>query len=145
MTNQTLVADIEGFVTKSNDRLLAVMRGALRDMVEDMQTPTAKGGRMRVDTGFLRASGRGSLEGFPSGVSDKPAGAPVGQYTGVYDNWTGDSLNAVLLNMQLGDTFFWGWVAAYAPVREVYDGFMDTAIQNWQGYVTARSEQFRGK
>ena len=142
---QTLTADIEDFVVKSNDRLLAVMSNSLRDMVEDMQTSTGKGGRMRVDTGFLRASGRASLEGFPSGNGNQPADAPVGQYTGIYDNWTVDSLNAVLLNMELGDTFFWGWVAVYAPTREIYDGFMDTAIQNWQGYVTTNSERFRGK
>lgn len=142
---QTLSADIEDFVVKSNDRLLAVMRGSLRDVVEDMQTPTGKGGRMRVDTGFLRASGRASLEGFPTGNGVQPANAPTGQYTGIYDDWTGDSVNAVLLNMELGDTFFWGWVARYAPVREIYDGFMDTALQNWQGYVNTNSERFRGK
>ena len=137
---QTLVADIEAFVTKSNDRLLAVMRGSLRDMVEDMQVPVAKGGRMCVDTGFLRASGRAALDGFPSGVSIRPADALPGQF-----EWDGQSLNAVLLNMKVGDTFYWGWVAGYAPVRETYDGFMDVAIQNWQGYVTRNSEQYRGK
>ena len=145
MTTNTLSADIEDFVVKSNERLLSVMRGSLRDMIEDMQTPVKKGGRMRVDTGFLRASGRGSLEGFPSGVGEKPADAPTGQYTGIYDNFDGTALNAVLLNMELGDTFFWGWVARYAPLREIYDGFMDTALQNWQGYVTTNSERFRGK
>ena len=145
MTTNTLSADIEDFVVKSNERLLSVMRGSLRDMIEDMQTPVKKGGRMRVDTGFLRASGRGSLEGFPSGVGEKPADAPTGQYTGIYDNFDGTALNAVLLNMELGDTFFWGWVARYAPLREIYDGFMDTALQNWQGYVSSNSERFRGK
>lgn len=145
MTKNTLSADIQDFVVKSEDRLLAVMRSSLRDVVEDMQTPVAKGGRMRVDTGFLRASGRSSLDGFPSGVGQKPAGAPVGQYTGVYDDFDGTALNATLLEMKLGDTFFWGWVAEYAPIREIYDGFMDTAIQNWQGYVTTNSERFRGK
>jgi hypothetical protein len=142
---QTLVADIEAFVKESEARMLAVVRLSLDDMINDMQTPTAKGGRMRVDTGFLRASGRGSLEGFPAGPNQKPAGAQTGQYTGHLDTYDGSALNAVLLNMKLDDTFYWGWVAAYAPTREVYDGFMDTAIQNWQSYVNANSEQFRGR
>lgn len=138
--NQTLVADIESFITKSEDRLLAVMKGSLRDMIEDMQTPTAKGGRMRVKTGFLRTSGRASLEGWPSGNGVRPAGATDGQF-----EWDGTALNAVLLNMKLGDTFRWGWVANYASVRELYDGFMDIPIQNWQSYVTKQSERWRGK
>lgn len=142
---QSLVADIEEFVRQSEDRMLAVVRGSLRDMVEDMQTPTAKGGRMRVDTGFLRASGRASLEGFPSGPNQKPPGAPTGQYTGALDTYDGTALNAVLLSLKLDDTFYWGWVAAYAPVRELYDGFMDTALQNWQGYVNVNSDKFRGR
>ncbi len=140
MTKQTLVADIESFITKSEDRLLAVMRGSLRDMIEDMQVPVAKGGRMRVDTGFLRASGRASLDGWPSGDGTRPADALPGQF-----EWNGEALNATLLQMKLGDTFHWGWVANYAEVREVYDGFMDAPLQNWQGYVTKRSEQYRGR
>lgn len=140
MTKQTLVADIEDFIQKSEDRMLAVMRGSLRDMVTDMQTPTAKGGRMRVDTGWLRLSGRSSLTGMPAGEGAKPAGSVPGQY-----QWDGEALNATLLNMKLGDTFHWGWVANYAPYRELYDGFMDTAIQNWQSYVNTNSDQFRGR
>lgn len=137
---QTLVADIEDFITKSEDRLLAVMRGSLRDMCLDMQKPTGAGGRMRVDTGFLQQSGGASLDGFPVGPSKRPRDAVKGQFT--FDI---TSLDSALLNMKLGDTFFWGWTAEYAPIREVYDGFMDTALQNWQGYVTTNSERFRGK
>lgn len=145
MTRQTLVADIEDFVVKSEARLLAVMRGSLRDMVEDMQLSTGKGGRMRVDTGFLRGSGRASLEGMPSGQGTRPADAPVGQYTGIYDTFDGTALNAVLLDMKLGDTIYWGWVANYAQYRELYDGFMAAPIQNWQNYVNTNSERYRGK
>ena len=140
MTKNTLVADIEAFVTKSNDRLLAVMRSSLRDMVQDMQLPVREGGRMRVDTGFLWNSGGASLNGFPSGNGTRPATAVKGQYS-----WNVSSLDATLLGMKLGDTFFWGWVANYAPIREVYDGFLDAPLQNWQSYVTKNSERYRGK
>ena len=90
---------------------------------------------MRVDTGWLRASGRASLEGMPSGQGARPSDAPVGQYTGVYDNFDGSALNAVLMNMEFGDTFSWGWVANYAQYRELYDGFMEASIQHWPRYV----------
>lgn len=135
MTKQTLTADIDAFVRKSEDRLKAMYRYAISDMVNDMQTPVAKGGRMRVDTGFLRASAGASLEGMPSGNGQKPADAPTGQYTGAYDNFNVSSVTAVVANMNLGDTMYFGWVANYAPVRNTYDGFMDLPLQDWQGYV----------
>lgn len=145
MTKQTLVADIEEFVRKSEARVLAVIRNSLQDVTEMAQTPTAKGGRMRVDTGFLRASGRAALGSMPSGPNVKPADAPVGQYTGIYDNWSGESVQAVLVDMKLGDTFFFGWTANYAETRELYDGFLVSATQDWQNIVNRNSERFRGK
>lgn len=128
-------ATISDWVRETEERMLATVQIAAQDLITDMQTPVAKGGRMRVDTGFLRASGRASLEGWPSGPSQKPEDAPVGQYTGIYDDFDAYPLGAVLLDMRLGDTLYFGWVAAYAPVRNTYDGFMDIPLQNWQGYI----------
>lgn len=136
-------ATIEEWVKETEARALAVTRDALNVMVNDMQQRTTDGGRMRVDTGFLRASGRAALGTMPSGPSQQPPGAPVGQYTGIYDDWDGQPLLAVLFDMNLGDTFFWGWTAAYAPVRNTYDGFMDTAVQNWQGYIDSSTNRLR--
>lgn len=133
--NKQFVADVAAFAEMGKERMEDTMRTALSDMINDMQKREKDGGRMRVDTGFLRASGRGQIGSMPSGPSQKPADAPTGQYTGIYDNWNGKALVPTLYNMKLGDTFYWGWVAAYAPVREVYDLFMDGALQNWQGYV----------
>lgn len=135
MSRQTLSADIDKFVRVSEARLKVMYQYALSDMIEDMQRPVAKGGRMRVDTGFLRASGRAALDGFPSGNGVKPANAPTGQYTGIYDNFNVQSVTAVIATMDLGDTFYFGWVARYAPTRETYDGFMALPLQNWQQYV----------
>ena len=134
---QTLVADIEAFVAKSDARIMAVVKESLDAMTKDMQTPVAKGGRMRVKTGFLRASGRASLDGMPSGNGVRPD-------AGTFE-WDGDAINAVLINMKLGDTFHFGWVANYAETREQYDGFCDTVIQNFQQYVNAASAQFKDK
>ena len=131
----SFAADMSAMVDKTEKKILDVMRASLKDVVNEMQLPVSKGGRMRVDTGFLRASAGASLEGMPSGNGQRPADAPVGQYTGVYDNFQITSVDAVLLNMEFGDTFYFGWVANYAPIRELYDGFMELAIQNWPRIV----------
>jgi len=138
-------AAIEDWVKETEQRMLAVVQDAALHMVNDMQTPTAKGGRMRVDTGFLRASGRGAIGSMPSGPSQQPEGAPVGQYTGIYDTFDGYPLGAVLQDLKLGETFYFGWTAAYAPVRNTYDGFMDTAVQNWQGYIDSSTNRLRDR
>lgn len=133
-------ADIEQFVLKSEKRLKDVVANSILDVTEMAQTPVAKGGRMRVKTGFLRASGRASTEGFPSGPNVRPADAQDNSY-----DYDGEAVNAVLIKMKLGDTFFFGWTANYAAARELHDGFLETATQNWQQFVNARSERFRGK
>ena len=128
----TFSAQVDSFVRETKERMLVMSQYALSDMIEDMQVPTKKGGRMRVKTGFLRASGRGAIGNWPEGNGVRPADAQPGQY-----GWDGQSLNAVLLDMKLGDTFYWGWVANYGAVRELYDGFMEAPLQNWQGYVNS--------
>lgn len=132
---QTLVADLEGIIDRTEQKMTDVIILALQDTVINMQTPVGRGGKMRVDTGFLRASARSSLEGFPSGDGMRPADAPVGEYTGIYDNWEVSSVTATLINLKLGDTFYFGWVANYAPTRELYDGFMESSIKNWPRFV----------
>lgn len=135
-----LEADIQAFVTKSEARLKAVVFNSIQDVTEMTQTPVAKGGRMRVKTGFLRASARASKQGFPSGPSERPAGAADNSF--VYE---GAAVVAVLSDMKLGDTFYFGWTANYAAAREMRDGFLETATQNWQQFVNTNSEQFRDK
>jgi hypothetical protein len=53
----SFTADVEDFVKETNERMEAVMRASLNDVVENAQTPVAKGGRMRVHTGFLLYDG----------------------------------------------------------------------------------------
>lgn len=70
---KSFTAQVEQMIANSKEAMLAVVQGSIRDMTNDMQIPVAKGGRMRVDTGFLRASARASLNGMPSGRSKKNA------------------------------------------------------------------------
>lgn len=133
-----LTADIEDFVRVSEERMLAVMRASLNDVVENAQTPVAKGGRMRVDTGFLRASGRASIDGWPSGPNVKPNDAGPNSFS-----YNGESIVATLAKMKLGDTFFFGWTANYARYRELYDGFLEGALQHWARIVAINTDILR--
>ena len=85
---------------------------------------------MRYKTGFLSASGRAAIGSMPSGPNMRPVDAVNGQYS-----WDGDAVGSILLTLKPGDTFYYGWTANYAEVRNTYDGFLDAPVQNWQKYV----------
>ena len=131
---------IEAIVNKNIKVLEAVAKQSIQDVVNrsQLQGPSVanpsggKGGDMPVDTGFLRASGAGSLEGMPSGPSSNPQKLP--------HKYSDNSVVSALANLKLGDTFYFGWTADYALKTNVRYGFMDKAIQNWQGYVTKNAE-----
>lgn len=95
---------------------------------------------MRVDTGFLRASGQASLNGMPTG--------PVrGDSTDKHHYDNGEKVSpTVTLNLgelKLGSTLFFGWTANYAIYREAYDGFLEGATQNWQKIVNTVTDEIR--
>lgn len=104
-----------------------VFKAAVQQVVHEAERTTSEGGRMRVDTGFLRASGKASLNGLPSG----PSRAENGQQY-VKDD---QAAELVLNRMPLGGTFWYGWTASYARAREYYDGFLKGAASRWQTIV----------
>lgn len=118
---------IDKFVADTQEKMLVVVKQSISDVVEDAQTPIAKGGKMRVKTGFLRHSGTATLNALPRGQS---RGDKNMTYT-----WDGDFINVVLAKMKIGDTFYFGWTAHYAKYREAYDGFLESALQKWQSFV----------
>lgn len=132
-----LSLQIDEIVINTKARMLAVLRQSISEVVEESQTPVDKGGRMRVKTGFLRSSGIASLNAPPNGPNK---GDPKGSYT-----WNGESVNTVLAKLKLGDVFYFGWTARYAKHREVFDGFLESAIQNWQIHVNKAVQYFKNK
>lgn len=98
-------AQVDDWVTKSKLLSELVFRSAVRKMLNDAQTPKAKGGRMPVDTGNLRNSHTCGLNG---------------------STWlTGpDSYQMVLSKAELGDVVEGGWTAPYA--RRIEMGFTGT-------------------
>jgi hypothetical protein len=123
-------AQIDKWASGSKKRLEAVTRDAAFRVFEDAQVPVAKGGRMRVDTGFLRASAQASLMGMPSGPSRREEGLPEEP-----------DVNLVLGKMSLGDTIWFGWTANYARHRENQDAFLGLAVQRWQDFVDVSIEE----
>lgn len=132
----TLVADIDRIILNTEARMLAMMRGSIQDAINNAQEVTKRGGKMRIDTGFLRASARAAVGNWPSGPSEKPANAAKNSFS--YD---GESVTAALAKMQLGDTFYFGWTANYAPYRELYDGFLEGSLQHWSRYVAFNTDK----
>jgi hypothetical protein len=117
-------ASVAGFGARAQQRATAILRESAQRLIEEAQTPVGKGGKMRVDTNFLRASGQASLTGMPYGPSIRGA-EPNGNFDYTF----------VLAQAQLGGTIWFGWTANYAIYREFHDGFMRSAAQNWQAIV----------
>lgn len=125
--NYNLSATVTAFVADTQKRMTALAMQSTQNLINEVQTPTGKGGKMRVDTGFLRASGQQSLSGMPSGPS---RGDPDKKY-----EWNDVNAIADFAGFELGKTIYFGWTANYAPMREAYDGFLISGIQNWQSIV----------
>ena len=111
MTTYNL-ANLDQWALKSAGRMEAVAKQAIQDMTDDIQRPRASGGRMPVDTGFLRNSAGATLDGANLG-----------------------SLEGSLIRMQLGDAYTFGWGANYARFMNNRYGFLDLPVQDWSRYV----------
>lgn len=126
---------VDAIVKATDKRMTALVRESVQDVIEIAQTPTGKGGKMRVDTGFLRASGQSSLTGMPTGPA---RGDPNGSYA-----FNERTVQLSLAKFKLGATFFFGWTAAYAKYREAYDGFLESAVMRWPSIVAANCEKIK--
>ena len=120
-------AQVNKIIRKNNALMTKVAQESTQRLIESAQVPVVKGGKMPVDTGFLRASGRLSLTGVPAGpVRGDPKAAP-GSYR------TPDSV--VISGFTLGKTMFWGWTAIYARRQELRNGFLSSNVRRWQKIV----------
>lgn len=131
----SFAADVEKWVLETEGVMINVMRQSIDDAVNLSQTPKARGGHMPIDTGFLRSTGLGSLNGWPNGPDEKVKGQKY--------SWDGDSVTTTLAAMQPGDTFYFGWTAVYALRQEGYNGFMETTAQKWQSIVNTNVGKLR--
>jgi hypothetical protein len=141
---QTATAQTSAFVLATVKRMRALVLQSTQDLIDQAQTPVAKDGKMRVDTGFLRASGQASLTGMPSGpglgrkrTADEPDDTPL------YETQPVEAMITQISGFNLGQTIYFGWTAKYAKYREAFDGFLATAVQNWQTIVSKNTAEIQ--
>lgn len=133
-------ATIDTFVAKNRKVLRAIQNESVKRVIQDAQLSDDKGGRMRVDTGFLRASGQLSLNGMPVGPSRKPSDAIKNDPR--YE-WTASPIALTLAAAPIGSEIFFGWTANYARYREYNDAFLKVAVQKWPTIVEQVTNELR--
>lgn len=126
----TFQAQVKAFADRAEEKLEAVIKKSAEEVFEIAQRPKAQGGRMPVDTGFLRNSLVASLDG-----------GTVGGGTEAY--------TLAISGMELGQTIFGGWTAEYALHQEYGTAYMPGnfymlgAAQEWQSIVARNAEKVR--
>ena len=123
-------AQIKAFADRAEEKIEAVVKQSAQEVFSIAQTPIAQGGRMPVDTGFLRNSLIAELNG---------AGVSGGS----------DAYVMAIAGMDLGDVVFAGWTAKYARFQEYGTSrmagnfYMLGAAQQWQAIVARNAELVR--
>lgn len=145
MEEQTFSAQIDAWTRKSKARMEAVAKTATQELFIEVLRPMKQGGRMRVVTGFLRASFQASLD------------APVNLSVANPDPENGEfstDLGAILLvidGADLGQTIYGAFTANYARPREygargqAPDAFVLTNAQRWPEFVQEAITQVRSE
>lgn len=121
-------AQVDAFVLKSRRRMTAVFRESVQRVGEEANTTVFEGGKLPIDTGFLRASYAVSLNGMPFGLGEPP------DRSAQYRNDPGP-VDLVIASAEVGDTLHGGWTARYAGIQEERNGFMRSSAQRWQQIV----------
>ncbi len=112
---------ISQWVAQTEERLNAVFRTAAQDTAREVQTPRAKGGKLPVDTAFLRNSFAADINTTPSGNGNS--------------SYSSGPISIVIGRAKIGDRVVFGWGANYAVYMEARYGFLRSAAQNWQQIV----------
>lgn len=142
---------VKNWAERTKEDLLDVFRYSVAKVAEEAQTPKAKGGKMPVDTGFLRKSGIAEINEIPKGETrgrsrrstDDP-NSPLPEYA-TDDSAVSGPINTVLAKIKMGDIFYFGWTARYARYQEASNGFLISAMQNFQKYVDEAVKAIRNE
>lgn len=113
---------VSDWVKRQELAMEAVVKEAAQDLAEDVTTPRAKGGRLPVDTGFLRNS-------IAAAVNSIPSGEP----SDVFDM---QPTILAINKVKAGDRLVIGFTAEYARAMEFKYFFVRSAAQNWPTHVT---------
>lgn len=130
MATNSFSAQVGRHIARYKDRMEAVFKEATQATIREAQTPVSQGGRMPVDTGFLRNSLVSGLNG-----STSLAGA--------------DSYVLTIAQAGISDTIEAGWTANYAKYVEAGSQgrtgrfFMRGAAQNWRKHVRDAAAKYK--
>lgn len=131
----TFEAQLDAWTKKTQERILAVYKGAAQEFVSRAQA------RIPVDTGFARASIRGSLSSMPQ-IDPALKGDPDRKYS--FD------LSPIVLlinSAKPGQTIYIGWTANYVQHLEwghssqAPNGFIGITALEWPQIVAAEIEK----
>ncbi|WP_258077087.1 hypothetical protein [Xanthomonas arboricola] len=134
---------VRAFTEKAKMRQEAIFRESSQQVMEDANTQEGEGGKMPRDTGFLVNTRAASIDGMPTGKSKPEKGA-------TYSAPVNGDPALVFSKLELGQTVWAGWTAAYAmrmehgfsgkdslgrQYEQAGKGFMRAAAQNWDFIV----------
>lgn len=142
---QSFQAEVDAWITKVKGATEAVVKESAQAIVSEMQTPRGEGGRMRVDTGFLRASLLASTSSMP--YIDATAYPVPGQ---IYP-YDASAVEAVIIGSEVGQTLYFGYTAAYSAAREYGargqnpDAFVRSAAQRWPTIVNEKAAELKAR
>lgn len=125
MAKKRLSNQVSRWASKAKARTVAGLRLATQTLVEEANRPVSQGGKMPVDTGFLRGSLAASFTDIPM-----PYGPPP---------------ELLIAQFSAGDVLFLGWTARYARHVEAKFFFMRSAAQRWTQFVVAAAREARAK
>lgn len=128
-TTINFIGSVDDWVKKSKARMEAVFRESAQ------RTASLAQSRIPVDTGYARASIRGSLQSMPP---IDPKGQPSSGQSYTYNP---GQIAATIAGANLGATIFIGYTAAYANIlefghsKQAPQGFVRIAVEQWKHTV----------
>lgn len=130
---ESFAETVARWVSEAESRQLSVVREAAQDMAVEANTPREKGGRLPVDTSFLRSTLRAKRNNKPRGKGENTGRAPR--------EWDAGVIALTLQRLQLGDRLVMGWTANYAEYMEARYMFMRSAAQQWPQFVEGAAKR----
>ena len=139
--NKNFKAQVDKFTVDTEEKFLIVIKDSIQDLVKEATKSEEYGGKMHVDTGFLRSTGTGAINQIPRGPDQGRKRNP-GETGVIYHSDPVGSIQGLLPKLKIGDTFYYGWTAHYASIREMYDNFLKSASQKWSYFIRKNGRKF---
>lgn len=129
----TFTADINKFISESNDRIEAVFKQSAQEIIAEAQVDYNHGGLMPRKTSFLINTGQAAIGNLPIGPDEPPE-----DFTP--RDWNPGETVTTINRWRVGETLYFGWTANYAKPMENQFKFMRKAAQNWQATVAKNAK-----